>query len=353
MKYSIIVPVYGVEKYLDQCVESVLAQSFADFELLLVDDKSPDNCPAMCDAWAERDSRIRVIHKPENQGLGFARNTGMAHARGEYVTFLDSDDFISPAHLQTCDGVLTPDTDILVFGIEGVYEDKKGNVVYRDAACPPDTVADTPEMRGALFAALSRAKAFPYACNKIYRRSFLEQAQAQFEQTKLIEDFLFNIGLFEKAERIASISVVLYYYRKPAHETLVSRYAPEFFDLCKRKYLLEEAFLKACNALTEAHFDLIRLGYIKHIISVVLKNRSKSAAMTHVQQKQRLREMLEDPLTVSVLAQYAPADGIYRMIRNAMYSKQLSLVMAYCSGIGFVQRNMLPLYRKLLSKRRA
>ena len=88
MKYSVIVPVYGVEKYLDQCVESVLAQSFEDFELILVDDQSPDRCPAMCDAWAQRDDRIRVIHKPVNEGLGFARNTGMAVAGGIFCSLI-------------------------------------------------------------------------------------------------------------------------------------------------------------------------------------------------------------------------------------------------------------------------
>lgn len=352
MKYSVIVPVYGVENYLDQCVESVLAQSFADFELILVDDKSPDKCPAKCDAWAQRDSRIRVIHKPQNEGLGFARNTGMAHARGEYVTFLDSDDFISPEHLQVCDGALTAQTDILVFGIESLYEDKKGNVVHRDSACPPEALADTPQKRGALFAELSRRSAFPYACNKVYRRAFLEQTRAQFEKTKLIEDFLFNIGLFEKAQQIMAIPAVLYYYRKPAHETLVSRYAPEFFDLCKRKYLLEEGFLRACDARTEEHDSLIRLNYLKHIVAAVIKNRSKAAALTRAQQKARLVQMLDDPLTVSVLAQYVPADRTYGLIRDAMVKKQVGLVLTYCFGIHFVQRNMLPLYRMLLSRRR-
>ena len=96
---SIIVPVYKVEKYLDRCIESVLAQTYTDFELILVDDGSPDNCPAMCDAWAEKDSRIRVIHKP-NGGLSSARNAGLDIMKGEYVTFIDSDDTVLPNYLE-------------------------------------------------------------------------------------------------------------------------------------------------------------------------------------------------------------------------------------------------------------
>ena len=90
---SIIVPVYKVEKYLDRCIESLIAQTLSDIEIILVDDGSPDNCPSLCDRWAKKDSRIKVIHK-ENGGLGFARNSGLDIACGEYVGFVDSDDFV-------------------------------------------------------------------------------------------------------------------------------------------------------------------------------------------------------------------------------------------------------------------
>lgn len=92
---SVIVPVYKVEKYLDRCVKSVLRQTFQDFEIILVDDGSPDACGAMCDAWAERDTRIRVVHK-ENGGMSSARNAGLALAKGEYISFIDSDDWVEP-----------------------------------------------------------------------------------------------------------------------------------------------------------------------------------------------------------------------------------------------------------------
>ena len=92
---SIIVPVYKVEKYLNECIDSILAQTFTDFELILVDDGSPDNCPALCDAAAEKDSRVRVIHQ-QNKGLSGARNAGINVARGNWLGFVDSDDMIDP-----------------------------------------------------------------------------------------------------------------------------------------------------------------------------------------------------------------------------------------------------------------
>ena len=96
---SVIVPVYKVEKYLNECIDSILAQTFTDFEVILVDDGSPDNCPAMCDAAAERDERVRVIHKA-NGGVSTARNAGLAAARGNWVGFVDSDDVIDKTYLE-------------------------------------------------------------------------------------------------------------------------------------------------------------------------------------------------------------------------------------------------------------
>ena len=98
-KISVVVPVYKVEAYLDRCVQSIVNQSFGDFDLYLVDDGSPDNCGAMCDAWAEKDSRIRVIHQ-QNGGLSAARNAGLNGAKGQYIAFVDSDDYIYPVFLE-------------------------------------------------------------------------------------------------------------------------------------------------------------------------------------------------------------------------------------------------------------
>ena len=92
---SVIVPVYKVEDYLDKCVESIVKQTYKNLEIILVDDGSPDNCPSMCDSWAQKDSRIKVIHK-ENGGVSSARNSALDTAAGDYICFVDSDDFIEP-----------------------------------------------------------------------------------------------------------------------------------------------------------------------------------------------------------------------------------------------------------------
>lgn len=119
---SVVVPVYKVEKYLDKCVQSILAQTYKDFELILVDDGSPDSCPQMCDEYAEKDKRVRVLHK-ENGGLSDARNAGTNFARGEFITYIDSDDYVAREYLETLRFLIQKyDADIAVTGIEVFYE---------------------------------------------------------------------------------------------------------------------------------------------------------------------------------------------------------------------------------------
>lgn len=103
LKVSIIVPVYKAELYIRKCIDSILSQTFTNFELLLIDDGSPDNCGKICDEYAELDTRVHVFHK-ENGGVSAARNLGLDHAKGDYVCFIDSDDWIDPDMLETLIG---------------------------------------------------------------------------------------------------------------------------------------------------------------------------------------------------------------------------------------------------------
>ena len=343
MRFSIIVPVYNVERYLDECINSIVNQSFTDFEVILVDDCSPDGSPLLCDLWAKRDGRIRVIHKKENQGLGFARNTGVEAAKGDYVLFVDSDDLISAETLAVCDRALSSECDILVFGMELFYENQKGETKRREAYRPEAFSACTKAEIADMFARLNRDRVFPYACNKVYRRAFLNKADTKFEKTKLIEDFLFNIDLFGKAEKILSVSDVCYYYRKPAHETLAIQYRPEFFELSKRKYLLEETFLKNCNS----HFGICRqwihCGYVKHLVSAVIRNRSKTAGLNRGERKEAACTMLSDPLTQRVVEEMKPEGMVYSVICWVIRKKHVTLLLILCSAIDLMRHLKLHL----------
>ncbi|NME43585.1 glycosyltransferase [Faecalicoccus pleomorphus] len=207
MKLSIIVPVYQVEAHIDECITSILDQTFRDFELILVDDGSLDRCPAICDVYAQKDSRIRVIHQ-KNQGLSAARNTGLQAARGDYIGFVDSDDFIEASmYEKLLDNLEREKADISVCGRYKVWGDKKiqeqKSNVYK-------------VMDSAQALALMNTNVLGYfdvaAWDKIYKRSCFKGIE--FPEGKLCEDWFVMYKLFFNARRIVYDSIPLYNYRQ-------------------------------------------------------------------------------------------------------------------------------------------
>ena len=213
-KISVIVPVYKVEKYLPECIESVLAQTFTDFELILVDDGSPDNSGAICDAYAERDPRVHVTHKT-NAGLSSARNAGMLAARGELLMFLDGDDFwnedrllekLSDAWRSRAD-----ECDFLMFNISDYFPE--GRFVrwkeYSLVECSRN--AD----KNARVVSMCRGGVFRMsACNKIFERKFLQENCLSFENFLVSEDTPWFANLMTRARNWRCMNVFGYAYRQ-------------------------------------------------------------------------------------------------------------------------------------------
>ena len=199
MKLSVIIPVYRVEATLDRCVESVVGQSFSDMEIILVDDGSPDGCPAMCDAWAAKDERIRVIHKA-NGGLSDARNAGLDVAKGVFVTFVDSDDYLeretyAQVMAQAEGNDITEFPLFRHYGSQWQQEIHLGNHTYESA--------EDYWLRG-------RAYEHCYAWNKVYRRELFDGVR--FPKGKVFEDVYTLPRLLDNAHRIATVDSGMYYY---------------------------------------------------------------------------------------------------------------------------------------------
>lgn len=199
MKLSVIIPVYRVESTLDRCVESVVGQTLSDMEIILVDDGSPDRCPAMCDEWAAKDSRIRVDHK-QNGGLSDARNAGIDVATGEFITFVDSDDFLAP---DTYANVMPTalENDITEFPL------------FRHYGAPWQALLNFGHVSyssGRDYWLRGRGYEHSYAWNKIYRRELFDGVR--FPVGKVFEDVATLPLLLQRAQRIATQDNGLYYY---------------------------------------------------------------------------------------------------------------------------------------------
>lgn len=210
---SLIVPVYKVEPYLRQCIDSILAQTYTDFELILVDDGSPDTCGAMCDTYSEKDPRIHVLHK-ENGGVSSARNVGLAHAQGEYIVFVDSDDHVGENYLKDLysayqaaeDSKLLVLSDYQPFSSTGKVA-KTFSEQFTVSLCGEGNDAEL--FRRLVFEFLI----FPPYC-KLYRRDVIERNGLQFNQTlRSAEDFDFNCRYIRYMDKITYVPSVEYNYR--------------------------------------------------------------------------------------------------------------------------------------------
>ena len=207
---SVIVPVYKVEQFLHRCVDSILRQSFYDFELILVDDGSPDGCGTICDEYAEADNRIHVIHQ-ENGGLSAARNTGIRHATGDYVMFLDSDDWWKDESvLAAVAGNLDrTDADVLSFNYRKSY-DGTLTVPYFSAVLPS---SETAESLGQMF---QNDRWVNGACNKAVCRSLLTEHSLYFRTGITSEDIDWTLRLALHSQRFAFENTCVFVYRQIA-----------------------------------------------------------------------------------------------------------------------------------------
>lgn len=204
-KFSIIVPVYKVEKYINKCIDSVLSQTYKNFELILVDDQSPDLCPVICDQYALKDSRIKVIHQ-NNRGLGGARNAGVKIATGDYIVFLDSDDWIDKNFCNTVNGVIEEkNSDIVLLG-ETLYieNEKRFSRGWRDFSLPKEDEYININ---------NFIDFFTPAWGRVYKKSFLNNYKLSFIEHCCYEDNSWGCFIIMLNPRI-SFAGNLYYYRQ-------------------------------------------------------------------------------------------------------------------------------------------
>ncbi len=219
---SVIVPVYKVEPYLDRCVQSIVDQTYKNLEIILVDDGSPDNCSAMCDAWAQRDSRIRVIHKA-NGGLSEARNAGVAVATGEYMAFVDSDDWIEPEMLERLYQAMQADkSDIAACTVRMVWEDK----LYSELlTVQKNCVLNREEAQKAL---LSEELLKQPVWYKLYRTELIKDIP--FEKGKYHEDVFWSYQAVGAADRVSVIDYIGYNYFQRSDSIMGEGYSLKRLD---------------------------------------------------------------------------------------------------------------------------
>lgn len=322
---SIIIPCYGVEKYLNRCLESVTKQTLKSIEIILVDDGSPDNVPGMCDDWAQRDSRIKVIHK-KNAGLGYARNTGIEHASGEYIAFVDSDDFINLEMYETLYNIAKKhDLDVIYCGFRKEF--KRGFFInvneYNDyteftgsdvLSLIPDFIASGPNKRSEYRYDMS-------VWHSIYRSSTIKNNDIRFvsERDYASEDVPFQIDFLSFSKHVAFIPDVLYTYCFNGTSLTKAYPINKYYKIRNLYFLLEEK----SRCYDEKGFRAKRLfiGYVRAYIRKWVVNEKRSKA------KEIIRIIMKDEIWNDIKEIYHPSylPIHQRILLKCIYGKNVNI----------------------------
>ena len=240
--FSIVSPIYNVKRFVRRGVDIVLSQSYADFELILVDDGSSDGSGELCDECARRWPRVRVVHQA-NAGAGPARNAGIETARGEYVMFFDIDDSLRPGALELLHReIVARRPDLLMFGYR---ETDASTGVWHDFRFEPAVFETNEAMKKKWGWEMSGAKfSNGFVWNKVYRRAFLEENHLKFEALRIQQDEVFNLAVYPKAERTVAIGDILYDYYVYESGNTRSHFIGERYEIYRR---VREAFLEVLS----------------------------------------------------------------------------------------------------------
>lgn len=261
--FSVILPIYNVEQYLERCVRSVEGQRFTDYELILVDDGSTDMSGQICDRLAEQYDNIRVIHK-ENGGLSSARNAGTEVARGEYIWWVDSDDWIDDNALELLySAAKSGQHDIIKFNHIRVTNEER---VITSIACPGEYIGRSRLDQLIQMAFTRTSKYILSAWSHIYRRQFLAENRLAFVSEREIgsEDYLFNLQTLLLAERVKVMDTSLYYYEQRMG-SLTQRYKLKMPQRYTRLYDQLRDYYQQCGAL-DRYAWMIDTFYVWHLI---------------------------------------------------------------------------------------
>lgn len=346
---SIVMPVYNGENEITSAVNSILRQSFEDWELIIVDDCSIDSTRQVAESIAVNDARIRIILQETNQGPGAAKNRGIAEAKGEYITFCDCDDWIElDMYEGLCEVAQSKKTDVIICGYsQDIIDVSTKNVcaqrlIYMDSIYllgHREIIKYIPE--------IDLKRVFSFSWNKLYKKSIVREYKICFSEKKFGEDYDFNIKFFHYANTLIVKDVCYYHYLKSRSDSLTEQYIEDFyFNICDRYHDMRE-LLKKNNCFTGQARSIIATVHIKHIISALIRNCSPEASMKFRDRYLITKKILNDIYTEEA-CQYAKARSNQSKLCNAVLkTKSILFNMMFARTVYMIRKYNAKLFQKL------
>lgn len=350
--FSIIMPIYNVEKHLTQAIDSVLTQTYKEFELILVDDCSPDNCLQLCEEYAKKDNRIKVIHHEENKGLSAARNTGLDNAIGCYIWFMDSDDYVDSYLLEKVyESINKNKAEVVLFGLVEEYYDQNGILHHTKEICPKEMYLENPKDIHEQVIDLEMQTLYGYAWNKFYEVEYLKKIGLRYEKVTLIEDILFNVQYFMEIKGLNVLSIMPYHYNKRMDNSLTSKFVPDYYKLHqKRVELIYEQYLY-WNACDDNVKNKLATIYIRYIFSALQRNCDKRSKMKCIQRRKWIQNLFKENLFNALIPYAKPQSKVMKMMLFALKKKSAFLCLVGGRFIYIIKNKCPMIFSKVKQNR--
>lgn len=346
---SVIMPAYRVENYIERAVESLLHQTFRDFELIIVDDGSPDGTGRAADALAARDSRIRVIHQP-NAGAPTARNRAMETAQGRYFFFMDADDWAEEAMLAEMYALAEKhDLQAVVAGfyIDTYYDETR---FTRQTLSQPDEIFPSQAAFRAAAYRLFDKNLLYTPWNKLYRADYLRENNIRFPET-FWDDFPFNLAVFRDIERVGVTERAYYHFIRARAESETARYRADMYEKREEENGWMIELYDHWQVNDPASREMIARRYAERVVGCVENVANPACPKTCRQKMQAVREMLDNPALREALAVARPRSAMMRALLFSLKTGCAPLVLCEGAFISFVKRRCTRLFARLKARR--
>lgn len=344
---SVIVPVYNVAAYLPDCLDSILNQSYTNLEILLIDDGSTDESGEICDSYAQRDSRITVIHK-ENGGPSDARNAGLKTAVGKYVAFFDSDDTVESGYIEKMLRAIQRDgAQVAVCGWKEIYSTHTGVTTEQLPGCFDGIVS----YKEQIFKILN-TELFGSLCNKMYSFALIKKEGIFFEKLKNSEDVLFNCRYFSLKPKIAIVNEALYCYYHRNVESLSKKYIPGVLDLLRTVHRRRTEFQMQLGMNSPEHLSFLASTYCNYAFASISITFKAGTPETFSSRYFIMREIINDAEIKEHFRYLRPRDNRQRLF-YLLYRIKSPIIMCFCYSFLFFVRDVYLWIRNCRFKKRA
>lgn len=349
-KYSLIIPVYNCQDYIRRCVESILKQEYANYEIILINDGSNDDSGNICDEYAKNNKQIKVIHK-KNEGVSAARNDGLKQATGKYICFLDVDDYIDKNYFTTTDKIIEKhkDVELINFGFYSEVENSNFEVMSSDKINYTKRIYKTHDKIKKDFVNLWDNTMLYNIWNKVYLAKIIKENKIEFPKNNWGEDVEFNRMYLSKINSMYNSDKCFYHYIRERKGAATKNYKPEIFETRKKEFGEFNEYFKKWGISKDEYYEYSCRRYIERVLGCI-----ENVYCSNMKFKNRYKEIkkfIYDPITRETLKYAQPKSKKIKIMLIPIKFKLVLISMLMGRTFNIIKNKFPSLFNKLKNRR--